>query len=189
MIACRTVQGRLPEYAAGRTVPEAERIAAHLARCDRCAATHRDLTAVFSRLAAVPEPSIPPHGEPNARLALRSVMTGEEAARRQRGRVVGAARSPIAPSRPILAAVGMAGVVTLLGVTLVWWSARPVSQQRVNGNAMVAVNPSPPRGPAPAAERAENLRPLESAAPRPPRSGKGETLLPARFLWLALAHD
>jgi hypothetical protein len=58
---------------------------------------------------------------------------------------------------------------------------------------------SPPRGPAPAAERAVNHRPLESAAPPPPRSGEGswavegdeESLVPegtrtlsARFGWL-----
>jgi hypothetical protein len=173
MIGCRTVQDRLPEYAAGRSVPDGERIAAHLARCDRCAATHRDLTAVFSRLAAVPDSPVPVHGEPNARLALRSAMVGEKT---PRPRVAGAARSRMDGPRTILAAAGMSGLVTLLGFTLVWWSERPVSQQRVNGNAMVAVNPSPPRGPAPAAERAENLRPLESAAPPPPRSGEGELI-------------
>jgi hypothetical protein len=154
MIGCRTVQDRLPEYAAGRTVPDAEHVAAHLARCERCAASHRDLTALFARLAAVPEPEVPVHGEPNARLALHAAMAGEMTPRGLRPRVAGAARSRMSRPRPVLAAVGMAGLVTGVGLAFVWWIGRPVSERRVNRNAMVAVNPSPQP---------------------PPRSGEGES--------------
>ena len=105
MIGCRTVQDRLPEYAAGRTVPDAEHVAAHLARCERCAASHRDLTALFARLAAAPEPEVPVHGEPNARLALHAAMAGEMTPRRLRPRVAGAARRHSTGRRSLAAAI------------------------------------------------------------------------------------
>ena len=69
---CRRVRDLLPEYVAGRFVPDRERIAGHLSHCEECDAARRDVEAVFALLAAAPEPPETMYGEANARFALQS---------------------------------------------------------------------------------------------------------------------
>jgi hypothetical protein len=67
---CRAVQALLPEYVTGRPVPDRERVAGHLCRCEPCDAARRDLEAVFALMAALPEAPDSPYGEANTRFAL-----------------------------------------------------------------------------------------------------------------------
>ncbi|MBW3625271.1 MAG: hypothetical protein KY468_17885 [Armatimonadetes bacterium] len=69
---CRIVLNLLPDYVAGRYVPDRDRIAGHLSRCEACDGSRRELEAVFALLAEVTEPPESLYGEANTRLALQS---------------------------------------------------------------------------------------------------------------------
>ena len=71
-ISCGAVQALLPEYVAGRPVPDRERVAGHLSRCAACDAARREVEAVFALLAGAPKSPDSLYGEANTRLALRS---------------------------------------------------------------------------------------------------------------------
>ena len=71
-MSCGAVQTLLPEYVAGRHVPDRERVAGHLSRCAACDAARREIEAVFALLAEAPKAPETPYGEANTRLALRS---------------------------------------------------------------------------------------------------------------------
>ena len=86
-MSCRAVQELLPEYVAGRPVPDRERIAGHLSRCESCDAARREIEAVFALLAQAPEAPPSLYGEANTRLALQSEFAaGPLRAERERKR-------------------------------------------------------------------------------------------------------
>jgi hypothetical protein len=100
------------------------RLAAHVARCARCAATGDELAAVSSFLASVPDPALPESFEQRISMALAA-----EAAARTTGAGESAGAGPAAAPSPAAAGPGVSGRHAADRVPAGRASARPRSRR------------------------------------------------------------
>jgi hypothetical protein len=114
-MTCRAVQSILPEYVAGRSLGERDRIAGHLCRCLDCDALRRELEAVFSLLEGLPEPPESPYGERVARLALHTEVSPGPARANQELRRQEDRRQLVGALGSFLAAAGAVALIVALG--------------------------------------------------------------------------
>ena len=126
-IDCRDVLALLPEYVAGRFVPDRERVAGHLSRCIPCDEARRDFEAVFALLAEAPETPETLYGEANTRLALQTEFgPGPLSADREDRRREDALFR-------LCAALSVSGMATFASAALYLWKSPGVGMRLAEG--------------------------------------------------------
>jgi hypothetical protein len=179
VIDCRKVRERLPEYAAGRALPEEfSAMAEHLTCCEPCARVHYDLRAVLATLSRLPDPPSPIGGEPAARRALLDAAA-------RRGRTAPAApRWPWRPFPRARLAAGLLGAGALIAVAMLGPAALDHDGKRIGVRVMgpLADRPHPPSpagvggegGLSPGARREGGPPPGAQREGGPPRGARPE---------------